>query len=250
VILKSQLQENRFYFKFFVKGRKNPFAKFRIEFDDSQSQNAIMEDLVLEDPIRTELTSLNFSQNSKGVSPGVFQYAKNRIFLFLKAGGFTHLLSQAARNYVVSLLYEKIVGMKPANSLTEMTLLKLRSIWKNAVPLIPEEYRPKSIEEFASSLGETLSNEAIEQKVPDLLKEEDKKRIALIKGINRVLPSSGEARVDSLIVWYDTSGEAFATFDTKQNLLLFLTKESNGDLQVLRWFQILDSGANQLIREL
>lgn len=122
--------------------------------DPENPKSLIIDELNLQDPLRSdESSNLNLDQMGKGLPPQVFRYVKDHLFEVIKAGGFEQIKTHSQQHYTVLMLYRRFVGMEPLNEASRKKLEYLDSLYRFSRKELPEEYRPKDIEEFSRWLG-------------------------------------------------------------------------------------------------
>jgi hypothetical protein len=147
-----EAEDGRIGFKVYAGRRVNQVMEWAF-FQDEQPDTLEVDELVLQNPIAGTTGKLHYAQESKGVPFKTFMYARNRLFELAKAGGYQAVSSRGAENFTVLMLYRKMVGMSPRDPLSIETVEYLDRLYRFAKTL-PEDIRPKSLDEFSRSLGD------------------------------------------------------------------------------------------------
>jgi hypothetical protein len=123
--------------------------------DPVDPRTIYLDQLMLQNPLAgAARAGLNVSQMDKGLPADVFRFARNQLFEFLRAGGYSKLKATGAQNYGVQMLYLRMVGMKPATPEgTRLTALINRD-YVYAKRSLPENLRLDSANDFVATLGE------------------------------------------------------------------------------------------------
>ena len=134
--------------------RNRPCVRVKLYEDPEHPQAMIVDDLNLENPLRREdSTNLNPDQSSKGLPPQVFRHVKERLFEIVKAAGFQEIRTHSQQHFAVVQLYKRFVGMEPVDEKSKKTLEHLEGLYSFSRKELPEELRPKDVEEFTRWLG-------------------------------------------------------------------------------------------------
>jgi hypothetical protein len=134
--------------------RNRPCVRVKLYEDPEHPQSMIVDDLNLENPLRREdSANLNPDQSSKGLPPQVFRHVKERLFEIVKAGGFQEIRTHSQQHFAVVQLYKRFVGMEPVDEKSRKTLDYLEGLYSFSRKELPEELRPKDVEEFTRWLG-------------------------------------------------------------------------------------------------
>ncbi|MCM2277155.1 MAG: hypothetical protein NDJ89_03700 [Oligoflexia bacterium] len=162
---------NQMFFKVHAGRRKSPFMKWAL-VKEPQANTLEMGELRLENPLEST-GGLHLSQKNKGLPFKVFLYARERLFEFARAGGFTRLVSHESQNFTVLMLYRKMVGMEGANAASSQMISTLDELYEFAKKL-PEDIRPRSLDAFSRSLGDYNKTadgaEALQAKLTEIRK--------------------------------------------------------------------------------
>ncbi len=185
--------------------------------DPENPKSLIIDELNLQDPLRSDdSTSLNIDQMGKGLPPQVFRFVKDRLFEVVKAGGFEQVKTHSQQHYTVLMLYRRFVGMEPLDEASKNKIDYLDSLYRFSRKELPEEYRPKDIDEFSRWLGSGgLDPAGITIKRAQLLQkylETGKKHrsFSLLKDSKgRIIGAlfKDKEKADSPIVFFDTTGD-------------------------------------------
>lgn len=134
--------------------RSRPYVRVKLFEDPEHVGSMIVDDLTLEDPLRkTESDQLHPDQSGKGLPPTVFKHVKERLFEIVKSGGYQEIRTHSQQHFGVVQLYKRFVGMEPANEKSKTTVEFIESLYAFARKELPEELRPKDVEEFTRWLG-------------------------------------------------------------------------------------------------
>lgn len=144
------------------------FIHWAFFLDHSDKDAIIVERLRLENPlVKKTGENLKMSQQNKGLPTEVFRFARNQIYEIARSGGFKKVKSITNQNYTVYLLYKRIVGLKPTSVEAENFANMLDAYYTFARKKLPEDLRPKSLNDFSFQLGDagesTVSNAVIEK---------------------------------------------------------------------------------------
>lgn len=114
-----------------------------------------MDGLTLENPLAGSYDSLHPNQSNKGLPMQVFLFARDRLYSFLRAGGYHTLVSGWPQNFLVSNLYGRMLrGTRtPAGESFHSTM---KESYRIASTEFPESRRVKSLDQFAEILGDAF----------------------------------------------------------------------------------------------
>jgi hypothetical protein len=119
---------------------KTKEGKFVADFEvwtGSKRESAVIENLLLENPLRKDATTkLGYDQDKKGLPGPVFFHVRDRLFEFLKAGGYKELEVLSSQNISVYFLYNRMIGAEPNTEVAKQmnsylwTIVRMRKeIW-------------------------------------------------------------------------------------------------------------------------
>ncbi|WP_413581714.1 hypothetical protein [Bdellovibrio sp. HCB288] len=103
----------------------------------SSRHSAVIENLRLENPLaNSEYKTLGHAQEKKGMPAPVFNHLRDRLFDFLKAGGFKEIEVLTSQNISTYFLYNRMIGAEPVSdngrkmNTYVMNLMRMRKeIW-------------------------------------------------------------------------------------------------------------------------
>ncbi|MFM8270648.1 MAG: hypothetical protein ACKN9V_10715, partial [Pseudomonadota bacterium] len=134
--------------------RNRPYVRVKLFEDPEHSKSILVDDLTLEDPLRqSESAQLHADQINKGLPSHVFKHVKERLFEIVKAGGYEEIRTNSQQHFGVVQLYKRFVGMEPANEKSKTTLEFIEGLYSFARKELPDELKPKDVEEFTRWLG-------------------------------------------------------------------------------------------------
>ena len=209
-------------------------------FEDQKNPGAmIVDQLNLQDPLRAkEKEQLGPDQSGKGLPPQVFRHVKERLFEIAKAGGFTEIRTNSQQHYAVVMLYRRFVGMEPASDKSKEILDYLDDLYAFARKELPEDQRPKDIEEFTRWLGTGGLD-------PAGLTEKRLFHLQNYFNTGKIDPSFQLLKNKKGI----TVGALFNTPEKDATNIVFF-EYTQGTPQVLNWFGLAYSYALELVRKL
>lgn len=209
-------------------------------FEDPKNPGAmIVDQLNLQDPLRAnEKEQLGPDQSGKGLPPQVFRHVKERLFEIAKSGGFTEIRTNSQQHYAVVMLYRRFVGMEPASEKSKEILDYLDDLYAFARKELPEDQRPKDIEEFTRWLGTGGLD-------PAGLTEKRLFHLQNYFNSGKVDPSFQLLKNKKGIV----VGALFNTPEKDAANIVFF-EYTQGTPQVLNWFGLAYSYALELVRKL
>ncbi|MFL5815577.1 MAG: SMI1/KNR4 family protein, partial [Bdellovibrionia bacterium] len=109
--------------------------------------------LILENPMAEEgSVNLRVSQKQKGLPTPVFNFARNRMMDFFRAGGFK-TITAVPENYAVSLLYRRFVQFSPSSQSAIDRYQYVDKLFQYARSSLPEDVRVRSADDFSKILG-------------------------------------------------------------------------------------------------
>lgn len=111
-----------------VAGKKD-VVNFTLYFD-KKSDYVAVDGLEVSNPIDTQVENLHMSQTSKGMPVSEFNKAKTMIVNLIKKEGWQGILCLGTTHYLVSMLYQRFIGMKPTE-VSSKYYTYLESIRKN-----------------------------------------------------------------------------------------------------------------------
>lgn len=142
-----------------IAGADIQVAKFELFPAPGRTDALMIEELRLENPLSSR-QNIHLSQYKKGLPADVFRYARDRIFEIARAGGFAYLATGGAQNYAVSMLYRRVVGMRPVTAEGEALFSRLDALFFTARKLVPDPFRIDSLDDFAETLGDVGNSSA------------------------------------------------------------------------------------------
>ncbi len=202
--------------------------------DPRDSTSVYVDNLTLENPLGDE-KHLHLSQDHKGLPVAVSSHIRDQILELLRAAGFKTVHASSAQNYVVSLLYRRWVGMRPASSEGEKMYRYFDELFLKSRQLLPETERPRSLNDFALFFGDAGQRVADYQ---SQLTAADIARGIVPEGIQLIRDNS-----DSVIGFIDLS----ATPEDEVSKVLFFKP---GTFEILQWSEFARSPEAQLVRDL
>lgn len=125
---------------------------FEIEYGNV-SAPAQIENLTFTDPIASRKTTSRIYKKTQGASLQVFRHAQKNLEELLRKGGYKSYVAYGIQNYLVAQLYRKIAGMRPMTIEGERFYENLEKLYVTASKEFPEEYKIKSLDDFAFRLG-------------------------------------------------------------------------------------------------
>jgi hypothetical protein len=216
-----------------------PYVRVKLYEDANHPNSMIVDDLNLQDPLRREdSANLNPDQTSKGLPPHIFRHVKERLFEIVKAGGYQEIRTTSQQHFAVVQLYRRFVGMEPADEKSKKTLDYLESLYSFSRKELPEELRPKDVEEFTRWLGSGGSD-------PTGLTS---RRVYLLENYLK----DGKVH-ESFSLLKNKNGEVIGalfndTEKAKSNIVFFDYSEKKP--QILNWFYLAASHQLELVRKL
>ena len=141
--------------EFWCHAKGQTIAEFVLQKGES---SVILHGLRASNPLAVqagETTRVKLEQKAPGLPPPVFAHAKRRILELVKRSATPRLEALGCQNFSVLMLYTKGVGMIPKTPLAEKTIAMLNSHYQFARKQLPEEFRPKSVQDFTAMLGGT-----------------------------------------------------------------------------------------------
>ncbi len=135
------------------------FSNFmRWQLTDEPKNNALrIDNLNLRNPLNKK-KNLHLVQKGKGLPGEVFRFARNQLFELVRKADRKRILTNGPQNYTVYQLYSKLVGMTPTTEKGKKYLKMLNQHYSTARKHFPEEFRPKSLNDFSTSIGGAFSD--------------------------------------------------------------------------------------------
>ena len=134
--------------------RSRPYVRVKLIQDPRDRKSLIVDELNLQDPLqKAEPSQLNPDQMGKGLPPQVFKHIKEQLFKIAKAGGYEEIRTNSQQHFAVVMLYKRFVGMEPANETSQKILEHLEGLYSFSRKELPEDLRPRDVEEFTRWLG-------------------------------------------------------------------------------------------------
>jgi len=136
------------------KVKSRVFVRVKLIQDKRDQKSLIVDELNLQDPLKEdEGAPLNPDQTGKGLPLQVFRHVKEQLFEIAQAGNYTEIRTNSQQHYAVVMLYRRMVGMEPADESSKKVLDYLDGLYSFSRKELPEELKPKDIEEFTRWLG-------------------------------------------------------------------------------------------------
>jgi len=219
--------------------RSRPYVRVKLFENPDHPKSLIVDDLTLQDPLRKEdSANLNPDQTSKGLPPQVFRHVKEQLFEIVKAGGYQEIRTNSQQHFAVVQLYKRFVGMEPADEKSKKTLDYVEGLYAFARKELPEELRPRDIDEFTRLLGSGGLDPAgvTKQRVTVL---EDYLEKGVVHPSFSILKNKNGEVIGAL---FNDNEKA------KSNIVFFDYLEKKP--QILNWFYIAASHQLELVRKL
>lgn len=154
LVIEVSHRPDRGYVNIFGRVKSRTYIRVKLIQDKRNKHALIVDELNLQDPLKEdEKTALNPDQSGKGLPPQVFRHVKERLFQIAQAGDYSEIRTNSQQHYSVVMLYRRMVGMEPASESARKVLDYLDSLYSFSRKELPEELRPKDIEEFTRWLG-------------------------------------------------------------------------------------------------
>ncbi len=129
---------------------------FRL-WSGKQEKHAVVENLRVQNPLRNKLSRyVKNGQFAKGLPMPTMIYFRERLFEFLRAGGFEAIDIETSQNLLVRLLYQRIVGGRPITAEAQRMTEFLNEITHLVIHdhILDEKHLSiHSIDQLARSLG-------------------------------------------------------------------------------------------------
>lgn len=125
-----------------------------ILIDEGKPEALRVEGLMVENPLNSDRARLHLTQSKSGAPVEVFRYAKNQLLELVKQAGKNKITATGAQDYTVLMLYTRLVGMSPETAEGKQSMKLLDDLYSFARKNFPDEYRPKSLNDFSLSLGD------------------------------------------------------------------------------------------------
>lgn len=130
--------------------------RFRL-WPGKEKKHAVIENLRVQNPLRNKLSrNVKNGQFTKGLPMPTMIYFRERLFEFLRAGGFEAIDIESSQNLLVRLLYQRIVGGRPITAEGQKMTDFLNEITHLAIHdhILDEKHLSvNSIDQLARSLG-------------------------------------------------------------------------------------------------
>ena len=137
-----------------IRANDRTYMKAALFTVESNPNTVLVDNLTLQDPLKEDVKSgLNLDQSGKGLPPAVFKYVNKRLIELLKAGGYSHMMTDSQQHFGVLMLYQRLVGMSPENEDVQKRVNEIEALYQFARKELPLELRPKSVEDFSALLG-------------------------------------------------------------------------------------------------
>ena len=219
--------------------RNRPCVRVKLFEDPDHPNSMIVDDLNLEDPRRREDSNhLSPDQASKGLPPQIFKYVKERLFEIVRAGGYQEIRTHSQQHFSVVQLYKRFVGMEPADEKSRVTLEYLEGLYSFARKELPEDLRPKDVEEFTRLLGSVGSD-------PSGFTETRRQHLENYLNLGVVHPSFTLLKNKK----GDTVGALFNDTEHADSNIVFF--DLTGDKpQILHWLRLALSHQLELVKKL
>lgn len=144
-----------------IRGNGRNYMKAALIGSELNPNIVLVDNLTLQNPLQENVRSgLNLDQTGKGLPPTVFKYVNKRLIELLKAGGYSHMMTDSQQHFGVMMLYQRLVGMSPENEDVQRRVDEIESIYQFARKELPIELRPQSVEDFSALLGTAATNAA------------------------------------------------------------------------------------------
>lgn len=129
------------------------FIELTISIDPEKPYSVEISELQLINPIAQQSSfALRDSQIRKGMPISVFNHLKRQFFKFLQYGEISQITSEGAQNYSVSLLYRRLIGMKPATIESEK-FYEYADYLYNLTRRGPEIIRSHNVNDYTKWIG-------------------------------------------------------------------------------------------------
>lgn len=218
--------------------RSSPCVRVKLFEDPERPQSMIVDDLTLEDPRRSKDSShLNPDQVGKGLPPSVFRHVKERLFEIVKAGGYQEIRTHSQQHFSVVQLYKRFVGMEPSNEQSKKTLDFLESLYSFSRKELPEELRPKDVEEFTRWIGSVGSDPSGLTKTREILLKSYFELGVVHPSLSLLKNKKGEV-IGALFNDSERAASKIVFFDLTQD-----------KPQILHWLRIALSHQLELVRK-
>ena len=144
-----------------IRANGHNYMKAALFTVENNPNTVLVDNLTLQNPLKEDVKSgLNLDQSGKGLPPAVFKYVNKQLIELLKAGGYSHMMTDSQQHFGVLMLYQRIVGMSPENEDVQRRVNEIESFYQFARKELQTDLRPKSVEDFSALLGTASTNAA------------------------------------------------------------------------------------------